>query len=218
MKLKAILFDVDGTLYSQREMRWLMLRALIKFFVGSPIKGGKIIWVLYHFRKLRERARDTIDLKDCLDSLQYELTSRKTELSEQLVKQIVGEWIYDRPLKYIQRCRYEGVETLLKRCRDNGLKAGVLSDYPPYDKVEALGLTAFLNLYLSSTDPEINAFKPDPAGITHACTVWNISPRELLYVGDRTDTDGKAAGRAGSCFFHLENNFGKLEQWISERI
>lgn len=218
MKLKAILFDVDGTLYSQRKMRWLMIRDLIKFFVGSPIKGGKTIWVIYHFRKLRERVRGTIDLKKCLDSLQYELTSRRTGLSEQLVKQIVGEWIYDRPLKYIQKCRYEGLKNLLKGCRVNGLKAGVFSDYPPYDKVEALGLAAFFNLYLSSTDPEINAFKPDPEGITHACNVWNISPRELLYVGDRTDTDGKAAGRAGSYFFHLENNFGELEKWISERI
>ena len=218
MSVKAILFDVDGTLYDQRLMRKKMLKDLIRLFFKSPVKGGHTIYILYQFRKLREALRFKTSETGDLEYRQYQLTAAKTGYSENSVRHIVEEWIYTHPLKYLKSCRYDGVTKVLKACKAKGLKIGILSDYPSQDKIEALGLASYITLYLSSTDSEIDIFKPDPTGIFVACKNWGITPEQLLYVGDRMDTDGVAAQRAGAFFFHLKKNFGALELWISKHI
>jgi HAD superfamily hydrolase (TIGR01549 family) len=218
MSVKAVLFDVDGTLYDQRLMRKQMLKDLIELFFKSPVKGGHTIYILYQFRKLREflriKTNETVDL----ECRQYQLTATTTGHSENSVRHIVEEWIYRHPLKHLKSCRYDGVTKVLKECKAKGLKIGVLSDYPSQDKIAALGLASYITLYLSSTDSEINILKPNPTGIFVACKNWGITPEQLLYVGDRMDTDGVAAQRAGAFFFHFQKNSGALELWISKHI
>jgi FMN phosphatase YigB (HAD superfamily) len=54
-----------------------------------------------------------------------------------------------------------------------------------------------MSLTLSATDPEINAFKPQPKGFLHACALWGLPPAEVLYVGDRPEVDAIGAVNAG---------------------
>ena len=65
------------------------------------------------------------------------------------------------------------------------------------DSLVALELSQHVSVAVCTTDAEVNAFKPHPAGLTHACRTWGLRPDEVLYVGDRPDVDGTAAAAIG---------------------
>jgi len=110
---------------------------------------------------------------------------------------LVEEWMLSRPLKYLPFCRARGLERLLNFLSTFNVKMGVLSDYPPAGKLKALGVERFFSVVLCSTDPDVGAFKPDPRGFLTACRRWNLSAREVLMVGDRSDVDAAGAAAAG---------------------
>jgi HAD superfamily hydrolase (TIGR01549 family) len=113
------------------------------------------------------------------------------------VEALVEEWMHRRPLKYLRRLRAEGLTdllTLLDRCK---VPAGVYSDYPANDQIDALGLSGRFSFLLTSSDPMIGTFKPSPRGFLQACARWRLHPREVLMVGDRADTDAAGAAAAG---------------------
>ena len=56
------------------------------------------------------------------------------------VEAIVAEWMIERPLKHLPRCRAEGLVPLLDFLSRLGVKLGVLSDYPAESKLKALGI------------------------------------------------------------------------------
>ena len=103
----------------------------------------------------------------------------------------------NRPLKYLQFCRAVGLDGLLAELDRLGVRTGVLSDYPAEAKLRALGLEGRFSPVLCATDPEIGAFKPSPRGFLRACAVWNLPPRDVLFVGDRVDVDAAGAAAAG---------------------
>ena len=99
-------------------------------------------------------------------------------------------------MRSTRRCA-AGLPELLDALAARGMHAGVFSDYPARAKLEALGLEGRFDPVLCATDPEIDAFKPNPRGFLRACELWGLEPGEVLYVGDRADVDGEGARRAG---------------------
>jgi putative hydrolase of the HAD superfamily len=97
----------------------------------------------------------------------------------------------------LRLCRRRGVETFLTFLERRGVRAGVFSDYPVLDKLQALDLADRMSLALCSTDLSINAFKPHPKGFWHACALWGLLPGEVLYIGDRPEVDAVGAANAG---------------------
>jgi FMN phosphatase YigB (HAD superfamily) len=106
-------------------------------------------------------------------------------------------WIYHRPLKYLKACRRRGMMGFFRFAVDRGQRTGVFSDYPAREKLHELGIHFPLTVELCATNPEINAFKPNLKGFLHACSLWDLDPREVLYVGDRPDVDACGANAAG---------------------
>lgn len=216
--IRAILFDVDGTLYCQKAMRRQMMSELLWFSLASPVQGASTLYVLYWFRKIREDLRIQRRDNGSIEELQYKITSEQTGMNEKKIRDIVFEWIYKKPLNHIRKFKYIGMVDFLETCLHNGIKIGVLSDYPAREKIKALGLDSYITIYLCSTDKEINAFKPSPAGITMACQMWELPSESIVYVGDRIETDGLAAEKAGTKYFHFNNNIKELKIWILKHI
>jgi phosphoglycolate phosphatase-like HAD superfamily hydrolase len=50
---------------------------------------------------------------------------------------------------------------------------------------------------VTAQDPEVQRFKPHPRGLEVTLGRLGVSKREAIYIGDRADVDGEAAGRAG---------------------
>jgi len=197
--IRGVLFDVDGTLYHEGPLRYFMRLE----FCSLPLRERSCrsayeIWcALQHFRRVREGLRCFGELDSRLEAFQYIEAARQAGEDPARMEAIVTEWIYQRPLKYLKLCKRRGLDTFLNFLEKRSVKTGVFSDYPVVDKLQALGLADQMSLALCSVDPGINAFKPHPKGFLHACRLWELSPAEVLYIGDRPDVDATGAANAG---------------------
>jgi len=194
-RVHAVLFDLDGTLYRQARLRSLMALELVTLALNGPRKASRRLRALRAYRAAQEHLRqgDT----GVSQATQLAAAARASGLPVAEVETLVAEWMMKRPLKYLQFCRAVGLEGLLAELDRLGVRTGVLSDYPAEAKLRALGLEGRFSPVLCATDPEIGAFKPSPRGFLRACAVWNLPPRDVLFVGDRVDVDAAGAAAAG---------------------
>ncbi|MDT7041974.1 HAD family hydrolase [Candidatus Nitronereus thalassa] len=213
-KVRAILFDLDGTLYYQPPLRMLMGFELstLPLTMGSLAKTRSVLEVIKQFRTIREELRHLGNPSECLKEIQYQQASKVVGVKAEEVKRIVEEWMYHRPLKYLKWCRRMGAISFFTEAQRRGIKIGVFSDYPAQEKLEALELESFVQLVLCATDKEINAFKPHPRGFLRACECWGLPPQEVLYVGDRPEVDGKGALAAGMPCMMVGGTFQRPSQ------
>ncbi len=206
--LRAILLDVDGTLYYQQPLRVLMAAELstLPLRLMSCKAAFSIIRRLLCFLKSREDLRQIGLPEDLLISeLQYVKTGERIGESPELIEQAVKDWMCQRPLKYLKFCRRKGLEEFFATAQSKKIKIGVFSDYPSQEKIEALGIGEWVKLRLCATDKDINAFKPHPRGFLRACEIWGVEPKEVLYIGDREEVDARGAAAAGMPCIILNN-------------
>jgi HAD superfamily hydrolase (TIGR01549 family) len=197
--LKAVLFDLDGTMYHQAPLRAAMLAELgtIGCLPRGPLPPVRLWRLLSAFRRIREELRDVNPGTVALESEQYTRAAAAARVSEAEARAAVAEWIFTRPLKYLPLYRRRGLVGTLRALRDRGLQVGVFSDYPTEAKLAALGVTPLVTLAVCATDAAVNAFKPHARGFLHACAVWGIAPDHVAYVGDRPEVDAVGARNAG---------------------
>jgi len=74
-----------------------------------------------------------------------------------------------------------------------GIRLGVVSDYEPARKLDALELVAFFDVVVIADDPDVRALKPSARGIQVALHRLRVVPSRAAYVGDRKDVDVAAA-------------------------
>jgi len=193
-RVRAVLFDLDGTLYRQPPVRASMACELAMQALIHPLQAPVTWRVLSAFRKAQETLRGR---QGDSGGGQADIAARQTGLTVARVEGIVQEWMVTRPLKHLARYRAAGLLPLLDFLTGRGIKMGVFSDYPAALKLQALGIDGRFSLVLCSTDPDIGVFKPHPRGFLVASERWRVSPSEILVVGDRPDADAAGAAAAG---------------------
>jgi FMN phosphatase YigB (HAD superfamily) len=196
--VRAVLFDVDGTLYSQRRLRVFMAMELVRAALGAPGRMTDTVRIITAFRRTREDLRRLGAGSAPLDDLQFTRTADVLGIEAAVVRRVIDEWIFTRPLPYLRFTRRAGLREVLAALQQQRLHIGALSDYPTDAKLEALGVAPQFSLRLCTTDSSINAFKPHPRGFLLACEQWGLDPQEVLYVGDRPEIDGAGAAAAGT--------------------
>lgn len=198
-RIGAVLFDVDGTLYHQKPLRLRMAMELLGLpFATRSIRRARRVWkIISGFRHVREelraRCRDNVPL----DELQYLAAAKRVGVPVEEVRDVIRHWMSERPLLHLRSCIRADLPGLLTHLRERDIQLGVFSDYPAREKLVALGVDEFFSLRLAATDSEINAFKPSPEGFLRACSLFDLPPAHVLYVGDREDVDAIGAERAG---------------------
>ena len=196
--IRAVLFDVDGTLYRQAPVRVLMAAEMAVCAVsGRAHVGGRVVRALSTVRTVREELRQLGCPAASLSELQFDRAADRIDESPAFMRQVVEEWMFQRPIKYLRLARRTDVASLVLRLKERGIALGVLSDYPADAKLRRLGLSRFFRVVLCTTEDEINAFNPHPRGFHHACQRLGFDPSEVAYVGDRVDVDAAGARAAG---------------------
>lgn len=194
---RLVVFDLDGTLYSQRPVRLGMLSELL---LAPPAEGGPgrrtRLSVLRRFRHLREDLARSAP-KD-FDGPLFARLSAETGLDEAVLRPLIKEWMELRSLHRLMKARIPGSHDLFAALRNNGTQIAVWSDYPVDAKLAALDLTA--DHVLSALDPQVAALKPNPAGLLWLLDRTGLPPEKVLMVGDRDSHDGAAARAAGVDF------------------
>ena len=190
---RAVLFDLDGTLYRQTPVRLLMAAELMTLPLTAPREAPARWRALRAYRHAQEQLRRSDAPVESHTQLTLAASAAGVSMSE--AEQVVEEWMFRRPLKYLRRCRVSGLVSLLDFLDRCGVLTGVLSDYPATAKLQALGVGDRFSLVLCAADT--GAFKPSPVGYLHACTRWGLPPEQVLMVGDRVDVDAVGAEAAG---------------------
>jgi FMN phosphatase YigB (HAD superfamily) len=211
-KFRAVLFDVDGTLYDQRRLRTAMALELALFCFTHPhrLREAKIV---SKFRHLREEhfQREEPSLLEA----QYRWTAEALNLPVAQIRPIIDDWILVRPLRHLPNCRPPGLLELFERLHRKNIKIGVFSDYPPNEKLAALSLRP--DASACALDAPINRFKPHPAGLQHVCALLGVDPCETLHIGDRADRDEPAARSCGAESIvlpaHLASKIGRAQSY-----
>jgi HAD superfamily hydrolase (TIGR01509 family) len=195
-KIRAALFDLDGTLYRQTALRACIAVEFAAAGAVGPWLAPRRWRALSAYRQAHESLREH-GCPGPVPDAQLAEAARRTSLPVAEVDRHVTDWMVKRPLKYLRWCRSAGLEGLLAMLDAAGIRTGVLSDYAADAKLRALGVAGYFSVVLCSTDPEVDALKPSPRGFLRACRLWNLPPSEVLMVGDRADVDAAGAAAAG---------------------
>jgi HAD superfamily hydrolase (TIGR01549 family) len=189
-EIRLVVFDVDGTLYDQRGLRFRMLREMLLAAVQT--RDIQFIRILRAYRRIREQLGDSPQ-----EDFERELVTRTAALvgcSEPQVRATAEEWLESRPLRHLIRYRYPHLPELFQRLRRQGKVIGVFSDYPARKKLAALELDA--DVMVCATDGDIRVLKPHAKGLLVLMSRAAVNPRDTIMIGDRPERDGLAAQAA----------------------
>jgi putative hydrolase of the HAD superfamily len=194
-KFSAVAFDLDGTLYPN-----------LSFYVRLVPFLLKEQRYLRAFGKARDWLRD--DSKDETKNSLYPKDGPAFYRQQALYMAKILKKDPDLLEKRTEKIIYRGWEPLFKKVRlfpyviemlktfkDNGIKLGMLSDFPPEIKIDYMGLGGFWDTVLCSE--EIGRLKPDPLSFFLLAKVMAFSPEEMLYVGNSFSYDVLGAREAG---------------------
>ena len=195
-RLKAIVFDVDGTLYDQTRVRLGMLARLMVFTARYPTDGWQALRILRVFRQAQETLRHRDPAGDATLA-QAEAVAQRLGVSVDDVRRCVTRWMEHEPLDLLRAARRDGVMETVTAARERGIRLGVCSDYPADAKLAAMHLHGVFEVVVCAQDAEVQSFKPDPRGLLVAAARLRVHPSETLFVGDRPEVDAVAAERAG---------------------
>lgn len=198
-RLKVVVFDVDGTLYTQSMLRRKMLADLLLYYLFRPWRI-KELRMLQDFRAEREKKAGYSC--DDLENAQYHWCALKGGWDVATLKKVVAYWMFNYPNKYLAACVHPHTHELFALLKEKGFKIAIYSDYAAHDKLKAMNLEA--DLIVSSTDSHISCLKPDPKALLYISKTMKVLPEECLFIGDRQELDGQCAENAGMPYLIIE--------------
>lgn len=196
-EIKAVTFDMDGTLYNS-------FKLFVKL-LPDIMRNRKFIVSFYRTREeLRKEGFRGDIRREVLKRL-----SKRLMISEDECEYKIDETIYRLFASKVSRnLLFEGVREFLEILKNNEVRLGIISDFPVDEKLLRLGLyfepwRAVINC------EDIGALKPAPEPFIKAVELMEVEPRFILHIGDREKTDVFGAKNAGFLSARIIR-FGKL--------
>ncbi len=189
--MRAVAFDVDGTLYPFRRA---MLRSL-------PLicRNGRVFRAFGLARRALRNERPGPELR----RRQAELVALYLGTDRARAADLVERIVYQRWPQVFRRLRpYPYVAETLRRLRGRGFLLGAVSDSPfTREKLAGLGLAGWWDGIV--TADEAGALKPNPEPFLRVARLLNVAPPEVLFVGNSYHYDVLGAHRVGMLTAHF---------------
>lgn len=190
MAIRAIAFDVDGTLYPNSSM-----------YLHSLRFGLKHMRLLSAYAKVRRKIRQVRPISDLLalegQMLATELGITEDEAQERLATIIHGEW--ERILDRVRL--FPHVRDTLERLRDAGCVLAAASDFPIEQKLKRLRLSDLFDCQLWTADS--GYLKPHPEPFVELSECIKVEAANILYVGNSYSYDVVGAKNVGMLAGHV---------------
>ena len=196
--IKGIIFDFDGTLFDNKLFGFRLVTANLLDTIH--IRNERVV-------------RNNFSGRDFLSAENY-YRAFFTGLGKICLRppEKMRSWYFDkymprmvRVLKKYYKAR-PGLNELLKRMDspDSPIQTAIYSDYPFLkERMEAVDLPYTERIRLYSPE-SYGAQKPAVRPFLQIAKDMQLTPEEILVIGDREDTDGLGAFNAGMRFFCLE--------------
>ena len=170
--LKAVVFDLDDTLYSEKEYVRSGYRKIAEVLPEVENVAEKL-WTLF------ETKRPAID----------ELLKMENIQPEEVKQACLHVYRHQIPDIHL----YEGVAEMLKEFRENNLKLGIITDGRPEGqraKLQVLGLEKLVDHIIVTDEfggPEFR--KPNPIAFQTMKEKLGVEYNEMCYLGDNIKKD-----------------------------
>lgn len=198
-QIKGVIFDLDDTLYSEKQYVESGYKAIAKL-LGNEIYKDKL-WDYFEAGEL------------AIDKLLYELglSDRREECLE----------IYREQEPEITL--YKGVAEMIKRFKINGIKVGIITDgrvSGQKKKIKALGLEKLVDdIIITDELGGVQFRKPCDIAFRIMQCRWGMPFEQIMYVGDNVTKDFKASKQLGMRSVWFQNKCGlHLDRTFSESI
>ena len=191
MPLKAVAFDVDGTLYPNASM--------YLHSVGLALGNLRLIKTL---ELVRLQLRNHPDASDDFHRVQARLMAKNLGITPERAYALVEGRVYTRWYRIFRKLRpFPGLAATLGAFRSAGLKLAVLSDFPIRNRLADLGLAGPWDLAFSSE--ETGYLKPHSQPFEVLAQRLGLACSDILYVGNSYTYDVLGAASAGMPCAHL---------------
>ena len=201
--IKGIIFDLDGTLY---KMKWFM-KPLLTIMLSPRIL------LLPRYMKIRKSFAGK-EMENG-DDLLYAMAATLAEKSGNCKTESMVSWInnkfykaFDKSMPLLKGSR-PGLNDILANLKEKGFKLAILSDFAHVEeRLNGLCIPCSLFDTLLSSETE-GSLKPSSRVLLAIAESWQIEPSHILVIGDRDDTDGIAASRAGMAYIRISDKKSK---------
>ena len=183
--VSAVIFDLDDTLYPEREYAFSGFAAVAEAFkgrLGDPVEAARAL----------QRLLDTDRRPQVFNAL---LAERGIAHDKGLIRQMVEVYRTHRP----QISPYPDADAALIRFRGQ-YRLGLITDGPPvaqWAKIDALKLRGRLDEIIVTSELEPNGAKPHPRAFELIAQRLGVQPSECVYVGDNAAKDFIAPNALG---------------------
>lgn len=189
--LRAVIFDLDDTLYSEKE------------YVRSGYRA--IAATLPQVERMEEKLWQAFEQKK---SAIDEVLNEEGIYTEELKQQCLSVYRFHQPNIHF----YEGAKELLVQLRADGYKLGIITDGRPEGqraKIKALGLDELVD-YIIVTDElgGVEYRKPNEKAFIIMKERFGVNYTEMCYVGDNIFKDFIAPEKLGMKSFYIKNVHG----------
>ncbi len=192
----AIIFDVDGTLYSQAQLRSKMLAHFLLRFARHPRQGLRAAKVIRAYRRALEQLRTQNQSRDLRED-QLQRCCEQAGCSRAEAADTVADLFETAPLTHLPECVQPGLQEFLHTARNEQIRLGIVSDYSAMPKLEALGLSTAFDAIVSASCSPVNRLKPHPLALRTCLDQLHVEGCQAIYVGDRPELDVPFACNAG---------------------
>jgi len=196
--LKAVIFDIDGTLYPNRSM---MIRSA-GFFLSH-------LRLIRHFSQVRKDLRKVGRIEH-FESTQAGMLASRMGISPDEARHLIEDKLYGKWERVFRKIRpWPGVHRELLKMAESGLRLGILSDFPVGKKLDYFGLQDVpWEIVFSSRDS--GYLKPSIRPFLYCAEKMNLPPEQILYVGNNYNYDVVGARKAGMKTAWITDRPGKL--------
>ena len=182
--IKAVAFDIDGTLYPSVSLYIRLLPYIIRHFK-----------FYIHYNRVRRIMHRTAPLPDFYE-YQGRLMAEELGCSSLRARAMIKLIAYDGLRPYFAKIKpFKHVHETFKVLHEKGYKIALLSDFPPSQKGDIWGLIPYCDLILGSE--AIGALKPSKYPFGIMAMAMELEPSQILYVGNSIHFDVRGANNAG---------------------
>jgi putative hydrolase of the HAD superfamily len=184
MAIKAVGFDIDGTLYPHYRMFLYSLPS----FLAHPL-------FVALFSRVRAELRESPQGGD-FRAAQAAALAERLKADPEKTAQRIERYLYEAwegPFRLVKP--YPHVRDTLEALRAEGFRLGAVSDFPVGEKLKVLGVEDLFDCAFCSEDS--GYLKPHPAPFLSLAERLGVRPDEVLYVGNSLSKDIEGAHGAG---------------------